>query len=102
MPGTSANAKLPLALGGVLLFVFAATLFTSPEGKLNWLLEVGPGLVGMVALAATYKRFPVTPSGIVVVPAGAFPARKAASPFLASIDESARLGEAVPRMEVLA
>jgi hypothetical protein len=45
----------------------------------------------------------VTPSGIVVVPAGAFPARKAAtSPFLAPIDENAYLGEATPRMEVLA
>lgn len=59
--GTSEDAKLPLALGGVMLVVFAATFFTSPEGKLNWLLEVGPGLVGMVALTATYKRFPVTP-----------------------------------------
>jgi len=49
------------------------------------------------------KRFHVTPSGIVVVPAGAFPARKAAtSPFLAPIDENAYLGEATPRMEVLA
>lgn len=55
------DAKLPMALGGVMLVVFAATFFTSPEGKLNWLLEVGPGLVGMVALTATYKRFPVTP-----------------------------------------
>jgi glucose-1-phosphate adenylyltransferase len=49
------------------------------------------------------RRFPVTPSGIVVVPAGAYPARKAApSPFLASMDEDARFGEVVPRMEVLA
>jgi putative membrane protein len=55
------DAKLPMALGGVMLVIFAATFFTSPEGKLNWLLEVGPGLVGMVALTATYKRFPVTP-----------------------------------------
>ena len=65
--GTSAGAKLPLALGGVMLIVFAATLFTSPEGKLNWLLEVGPGLVGMVALAITYKRFPMTPMIYVMV-----------------------------------
>jgi glucose-1-phosphate adenylyltransferase len=47
------------------------------------------------------KRFPVTPSGIVVVPAGAYPAlRMARSPFLASMDEAAQFGEAVPRMEV--
>ena len=55
------GAKLPLCLGAVLLVIFALTLFTTPEGKLNWLLEVGPGLVGMVALAVTWKRFPMTP-----------------------------------------
>lgn len=59
--GTKEGAKLPLALGAVMLVIFAATFFTSPEGKLNWLLEVGPGVVGMVALALTYRRFPMTP-----------------------------------------
>jgi glucose-1-phosphate adenylyltransferase len=49
------------------------------------------------------KRFPVTPSGIVVVPAGTYPARVTArAPFLAPMDEEAQSGEAVPRMEVLA
>jgi glucose-1-phosphate adenylyltransferase len=48
------------------------------------------------------KRFPVTPSGIVVVPAGFFPARKSSPSFLAPMDEAAQLGEAAPRMEVLA
>jgi glucose-1-phosphate adenylyltransferase len=48
------------------------------------------------------RRFHVTPSGIVVVPAGTFPARKAASsPYLAAMDK-APLGDAAPRMEVLA
>ena len=47
------------------------------------------------------RRFHVTPSGIVVVPAGAFPARKSASsPGLAPLDEVSCLGEAAPRMEV--
>ncbi|MDP1823289.1 MAG: DUF2238 domain-containing protein [Archangium sp.] len=59
--GTKDGAKLPLALGGVLIVVFIATFFTSPEGKLNWMLEVGPGLAGMVALTITYRRFPMTP-----------------------------------------
>ncbi len=59
--------KLPLTLAAVLFVVFAITLFTTPEGKLNWLLEVGPGLVGMVALALTYKRFPMTPLVYVMV-----------------------------------
>ena len=48
------------------------------------------------------RRFPVTPSGIVVVPAGFFPPRKSSSPFLAPMDEAAQLGEVAPRMEVLA
>ncbi|MDP2274895.1 MAG: DUF2238 domain-containing protein [Archangium sp.] len=65
--GTREGATLPLALGAVMLLLFAATLFTSPEGKLNWLLEVGPGLVGMVALALTYRRFPMTPIIYVMV-----------------------------------
>ena len=61
------SAKLPLVLGSVLLLIFAVTLFTTPEGKFNWLLEVGPGLVGMVALALTYRRFPMTPLIYVMV-----------------------------------
>jgi glucose-1-phosphate adenylyltransferase len=49
------------------------------------------------------KRFHVTPSGIVVVPAGHFRAREtSSSPFLAPMHESAQLGETVPRLEVLA
>ena len=54
------GARLPLALGLVLLVVFAFTLFTTPEGQLNWLLEVGPGLVGLVALVVSYPKFPMT------------------------------------------
>lgn len=52
---------LPATLGAVLLGVMLFTLLTTPEGKLNWLLEVGPGLVGLVALAVTFRRFPMTP-----------------------------------------
>ena len=65
--GTRDGMKLPLALGAVMLIIFALTFFTSPEGKLNWLLEVGPGFIGMVALALTYRRFPMTPIIYVVV-----------------------------------
>lgn len=61
------NPKLPLSLAAVMLIIFVATFFTSPEGKLNWLLEVGPGLVGMIALAITWKRFPMTPLIYVMV-----------------------------------
>lgn len=65
--GTREGARLPLALAGVMLVIFAFTLLTTPEGKLNWLLEVGPGLLGMLALAVTYKRFPMTPLVYVLV-----------------------------------
>ncbi len=58
MRGNKELARLPLALAGVLLLVFAATFFTTPEGKLNWLLEVGPGLFGIAALAIAFPRFP--------------------------------------------
>lgn len=54
------SPRLPLALGAVMLVIFAFTFFTTPEGKLNWLLEVGPGLVGLIALALTWKNFPMT------------------------------------------
>lgn len=54
------DPRLPASLGAVLIVVFLLTFFTTPEGKLNWLLEVGPGLVGLIALAATWKRFPMT------------------------------------------
>jgi putative membrane protein len=60
LEGTGAWARLPLGLSGVLLVVFAVTLFTTPEGKVNWLLEVGPGLIGMAALALSFKRFPMS------------------------------------------
>lgn len=51
---------MPLLLLAVLLAVFAFTLFTTPEGKLNWLLETGPGLVGIAFLAGFYRRFPMS------------------------------------------
>jgi putative membrane protein len=60
MTGTKALARLPLTLGAVLMVVFLATLFTTPEGKVNWLMEVGPGLFGMIALAIAFPKFPMT------------------------------------------
>ena len=58
--GTKQSAVLPLALAGVLLCIFLPTFLLTPEGKLNWLLEVGPGLIGMVALAVGFRRFPMS------------------------------------------
>ena len=53
-------ARLPLALGGVLVPVLVGTVLATPEGKLNWFMEVGPGLLGMAALAVSFRRFPMT------------------------------------------
>lgn len=58
--GTPEEARWPLVLAAVLLPVLVLTLLTSPAGRLNWLLEVGPGLAGMVVLAATFRRFPMS------------------------------------------
>jgi len=49
------------------------------------------------------RRFHVSPGGIVVVPAGAFPARRTPrSPFRGRIDEEGWPGDAAPPMEALA
>lgn len=59
--GTAAEAKLPLLLLAGLTPILIFTLLFTPEGRLNWLLEVGPGLIGFVVLAATFRRFPLSP-----------------------------------------
>jgi glucose-1-phosphate adenylyltransferase len=62
--------------------------------------DIPPGEKIGYDLEQDSKRFPVTSSGIVVVPAGHFPPRQSPSPYLTQID-AGRLGEP-PRMEVLA
>jgi putative membrane protein len=56
--GTREEARLPLGLAAVLAPLLLWTLLTCEAGRLNWLLETGPGLVGMAVLAATFRRFP--------------------------------------------
>jgi putative membrane protein len=51
------SAALPVTLLGVLGAVCVATVADPPAGRVSWLLEVGPGLVGVGALAAVYRRF---------------------------------------------
>ncbi|AGC48567.1 hypothetical protein MYSTI_07295 [Myxococcus stipitatus DSM 14675] len=58
--GTRDEAKVPLILVGVLAPVLLLTFLFSPAGRLNWALEVGPGLVGICVLAATFRRFPMS------------------------------------------
>lgn len=46
------------------LVVFAAVFIWSaiePKDRFTWLLEVAPAVIGLVALAATHRRFPLTP-----------------------------------------
>jgi putative membrane protein len=36
------------------------TVIDPPAGRLNWLLEVGPGLAGIALLVAVHRRFPMS------------------------------------------
>lgn len=54
------SPRLPLALLGLLSPVLVFTLIFCRAGRLNWLLEVGPALIAFVALAATYRRLPLS------------------------------------------
>jgi putative membrane protein len=58
--GTRSLARFPLTLLAVLTVVFIATVWSPPSGRLNWALEVGPGLLGIAALAAFFPRFPMS------------------------------------------
>jgi putative membrane protein len=49
-----------VGLGAVLLAVCVATAWDPPSGRLNWALEVGPGLAGVAVLAGTFRRFPMS------------------------------------------
>ena len=56
-PATGApTARVPLTLLALITPVLLLTLIFCRAGRLNWLLEVGPALIGYVALAATYRR----------------------------------------------
>lgn len=58
--GTREEARLPLVLLAILVPILLFTLIMSPEGRLNWLLETGPGLIGIAVLAGTFRRFPMS------------------------------------------
>jgi putative membrane protein len=52
--------RLPLALLAAAALVCLATLWHPPAGRTSWLLEVGPGLIGIAALVATARRLPLS------------------------------------------
>jgi putative membrane protein len=52
--------RFPLCLLAVLLILCVVTGYDPPAGFLNWFLEVSPGLAGIVVLALTARRFPMS------------------------------------------
>ncbi len=48
--------RLPIALLALLTLICLATVYDPPAGRFSWLLEVGPGLVGVFVLIGTYRR----------------------------------------------
>ena len=58
--GTPAHARLPLALLAVLTVILIASVWAPPAGRFSWLLEVGPGIAGVLVLMAVYRRFPMS------------------------------------------
>jgi len=54
------HARFPLALLGLLGVICAATLWAPPAGRTSWALEVGPGLIEVALLVATYRRLPLS------------------------------------------
>lgn len=54
------HARLPLVLLAVLLAVCAVSVALAPAGPLSWSLEVVPGLALAGALAALYRRMPLS------------------------------------------
>ena len=58
--GSRAEATFPLLLLGALAPILLWSFAFTPGGRLNWLLEVGPGLIGIALLAAFFPRFPMS------------------------------------------
>jgi len=52
--------RMPLVLLSVVVVVCIATVANPPAGRISWLLEVGPGLAGIIVLIVLYKRFPMS------------------------------------------
>jgi putative membrane protein len=51
---------MPLVLLSIVVLVCIATVADPPAGRISWLLEVGPGLAGIIILIVLYKRFPMS------------------------------------------
>jgi putative membrane protein len=51
------EGRVPVTLLSILFIICIATLWDPVAGRVSWLLEVGPGLIGIVVLIATYRKF---------------------------------------------
>jgi len=54
------HARRPLWWLGALAVICVVTLWAPPAGRTSWLLEVGPGLLGILALIGFYRRMPLS------------------------------------------
>lgn len=52
--------RIPLVLLSIVTVVCIATVIDPPAGRVNWLLEVGPGLAGIIVLIALHRRLPMS------------------------------------------
>jgi putative membrane protein len=59
-PALARHSRHPLVLLGVFGVIAVATLWAPPAGRTSWALEVGPGILGVLVLAAVYRRFPMS------------------------------------------
>jgi putative membrane protein len=72
--GDDRAVSRPTRLAAVLLAITLAALAWSayrPHDLLTWVLEVSPAVVALLILAATYRRFPLTPLSYVLITAHA-------------------------------
>ncbi|MBN1609188.1 MAG: DUF2238 domain-containing protein [Polyangiaceae bacterium] len=54
------HVRLPAILLGLAALVCVVTVWAPAAGRTSWLLEVGPGLLGIIVLVATFRRFPMS------------------------------------------
>ena len=57
---SAAYFRTPAILLGILAFICLGTGYAPPAGRLNWFLEVGPGLAGIAVLIALRHRMPMS------------------------------------------
>lgn len=61
MPATPTGYfRTPVSLLSVIVLICSVTVLTPPAGRLNWFLEVAPGLAGIIVLVITARRLPMS------------------------------------------